>query len=185
MSQKLVSNIFKVDFSFTKQGWENTVHTVNLWELGYHSFGFLILTFISFPSFCRAAVPVPFTPGISPNDSLLLNEEAEGTLLRTQLAKLTRRLTVMEQENQKRSQRELILYPIVFGYFLFKMFGWFFRSGRWLVSRPVGDRLRLVYRQFIKFLLYCLALLGVYQTTRSGVLSKLYKVTCSMLYQAI
>ncbi|XP_071099996.1 mitochondrial fission factor-like [Haliotis cracherodii] len=72
--------------------------------------------------------PVPYTPGVSPYESLLLNEEDEATLLRTQVSKLTRRLTVMEQDNQRRSQRELFLYPAVFGYLLFRVFFWFMRN---------------------------------------------------------
>ncbi|XP_041361059.1 uncharacterized protein LOC121377217 isoform X2 [Gigantopelta aegis] len=72
--------------------------------------------------------PMPYTPGISPNDMVLLNEEDETTLLRTQVAKIARRLTVMEQDNQRRANRELFLYPAVFGYFMMKVLWWFFKS---------------------------------------------------------
>ncbi|KAL5013119.1 hypothetical protein ScPMuIL_007389 [Solemya velum] len=75
-----------------------------------------------------AGTTVPYMPGISTHDSLLMNEEDEATLLRTQVAKISRRLLVIEQENQRRSQRELILYPLVISYVLMKMFSWLFRS---------------------------------------------------------
>lgn len=69
-----------------------------------------------------------YTPGTSPNDTLLLNEEDEATLLRTHLAKLTRRVVMLEQEHQKRSQRDLVIYPTLLGYMLWKVIAWFFRS---------------------------------------------------------
>jgi len=69
-----------------------------------------------------------YTPGTSPGDTLLLNEEDEATLLRTHLAKLTRRVVTLEQENQKRAQRDLIIYPTLLGYMLWKVLTWFFRS---------------------------------------------------------
>lgn len=71
--------------------------------------------------------PVPYTPGASMSDSLLHNEDDDATQLRTQVAKLSRRLTTLEQENQKRSTRELILYPIVMAYLFSKIFAYFFR----------------------------------------------------------
>lgn len=69
-----------------------------------------------------------YTPGTSPSDTLLLNEEDEATLLRTHLAKLTRRVVMLEQENQKRAQRDFIIYPTLIGYMLWKVLTWFFRS---------------------------------------------------------
>ncbi|XP_014781205.1 mitochondrial fission factor isoform X1 [Octopus bimaculoides] len=69
-----------------------------------------------------------YTPGTSPGDTLLLNDEDEATLLRTHLAKLTRRIVSLEQENQKRAQRDLIIYPTLLGYMLWKVLTWFFRS---------------------------------------------------------
>ncbi|KAK7485677.1 hypothetical protein BaRGS_00023126 [Batillaria attramentaria] len=74
------------------------------------------------------AAPVPYTPGISPNDSLLLSEEDEATQIRMQVAKLTRRITVIEQDNQRRAQREMGLYVALFGYIVWKFVFSFFRS---------------------------------------------------------
>ncbi|BFZ21191.1 hypothetical protein BsWGS_24230 [Bradybaena similaris] len=71
---------------------------------------------------------VPYDPGVNLHDPVLLNEEDEGTLLRTQVAKLTRRIQVIEQDNQKRANRELILYPVILGYFLWKILGWMTRD---------------------------------------------------------
>ncbi|GFO11480.1 mitochondrial fission factor-like [Plakobranchus ocellatus] len=73
-------------------------------------------------------VPVPYDPGVSLTDSLLLNEEDEATLLRTQVAKLMRRMQVIEQDSMRRAQREMVLYPVILGYFLWKVLGWFVRD---------------------------------------------------------
>ena len=75
--------------------------------------------------------PVPYTPGASLSDSLLHNEDDDATQLRTQVAKLSRRVTTLEQENQRRSTRDLILYPVVIAYLVSKMFFWMFRSRHW------------------------------------------------------
>lgn len=72
--------------------------------------------------------PVPYSPGVSPHDSLLLNEEDEATLVRTKVAKLTRRITLIEQDNQRRAQREMGLYIALFGYVIWKFVFSFFRS---------------------------------------------------------
>ncbi|KAK3576023.1 hypothetical protein CHS0354_014865 [Potamilus streckersoni] len=72
--------------------------------------------------------PEPYTPGISTANTLLLNEEDEATQIRTQVAKLIRRVTVMEQENQKRSQREVVMYTVMFGYLLVKLFSYLFKN---------------------------------------------------------
>ncbi|XP_005112593.2 uncharacterized protein LOC101860941 [Aplysia californica] len=72
--------------------------------------------------------PLPYDPGVNLQDSVLLNEEDEATLLRTQVAKLTRRVQVIEQENQKRAHREIVAYPIILGYFLWKILSWFTRD---------------------------------------------------------
>ncbi|XP_050389111.1 transport and Golgi organization protein 11 [Patella vulgata] len=78
--------------------------------------------------FYNSTAPLPYTPGYSPNDSILVNEEDEATVLRTHVAKLSRRIAVMEQDNQRRSQREVFLYPMVMGYFVLRFFFWFFKS---------------------------------------------------------
>ncbi|XP_076438109.1 mitochondrial fission factor-like [Babylonia areolata] len=75
------------------------------------------------------AAPAPYTPGLSPHDSLLVNEEDEATLLRTQVAKLTRRVTAIEQDSQRRAQREMGLYVALFGYVIWKVVLSFFRRG--------------------------------------------------------
>ncbi|KAK7091815.1 mitochondrial fission factor-like [Littorina saxatilis] len=72
--------------------------------------------------------PIPYTPGMNPNDSLLLNEEDEATLLRTHVAKLTRRITAVEQDSMRRSQREMGLYIALFGYAIWKFVFSFFKS---------------------------------------------------------
>lgn len=69
-----------------------------------------------------------YIPGKSPHDSVLYNEEDEGTSLKTQIGKLTRRIAVIEEDNQRRAQRELILYPAIMSYILWKILSWFFRS---------------------------------------------------------
>ncbi|BFZ11074.1 hypothetical protein BsWGS_14114 [Bradybaena similaris] len=72
--------------------------------------------------------PVPYDPGVNLHDSVLLNEENETTLLRTQMAKLTRRVQVIEDDNQKRATRELVMYPLILGYFMWKILSWFTRD---------------------------------------------------------
>ncbi|CAG5126767.1 unnamed protein product [Candidula unifasciata] len=72
--------------------------------------------------------PVPYDPGVNLHDSVLLNEENETTLLRTQVAKLTRRVQVIEEDNQKRATRELVMYPLILGYFMWKILSWLTRD---------------------------------------------------------
>lgn len=73
----------------------------------------------------------PYTPGASMNESLLLNEEDETTLLKTQVAKLTRKVTLLEEDNIRRSNYEKIVYPIVFGWSIWKIVSVF-----WSLMRP-------------------------------------------------
>lgn len=54
--------------------------------------------------------PVPFLPGDSINDSLLMNDLDENTQLRNAVAKLTRRVQDLEDNDKTRSY---ILYPTV------------------------------------------------------------------------
>lgn len=77
------------------------------------------------------AGPVPYAPGVNHHDPLLLNEENEASLLRTQVSKLTRRVQVIEQDNGKRAQRELVLYPVIIGYFFWKVLGWLTKDQRY------------------------------------------------------
>ncbi|XP_060084039.1 uncharacterized protein LOC132563295 [Ylistrum balloti] len=76
----------------------------------------------------------PYTPGASMNDSLLLNEEDETTLLKKQVAKLTRKVTHLEEENIRRSYYDRIVYILVFGQIIWKFGSKFFslvRPGRY------------------------------------------------------
>ncbi|XP_033727221.1 uncharacterized protein LOC117316645 isoform X2 [Pecten maximus] len=73
----------------------------------------------------------PYTPGASMNESLLLNEEDETTLLKTQVAKLTRKVTLLEEDNIRRSNYEKVVYPIVFGWSIWKIVSVF-----WSLMRP-------------------------------------------------
>lgn len=54
--------------------------------------------------------PVPFLPGDSINDSLLMNDLDENTQLRNAVAKLTRHVQDLEDNDKTRSY---ILYPTV------------------------------------------------------------------------
>ncbi|XP_033727220.1 uncharacterized protein LOC117316645 isoform X1 [Pecten maximus] len=83
-------------------------------------------------SWFRSAVQLePYTPGASMNESLLLNEEDETTLLKTQVAKLTRKVTLLEEDNIRRSNYEKVVYPIVFGWSIWKIVSVF-----WSLMRP-------------------------------------------------
>ncbi|XP_021355934.1 uncharacterized protein LOC110452007 isoform X3 [Mizuhopecten yessoensis] len=73
----------------------------------------------------------PYTPGISMNESLLLNEEDETTLLKTHVAKLTRKVTLLEEDNIRRSNYEKVLFPFVFGWSIWKVVSVF-----WSLMRP-------------------------------------------------
>lgn len=83
---------------------------------------------VSFDSSKHIGASMSYIPGKSPHDSVLYNEEDEGTSLKTQIGKLTRRIAVIEEDNQRRAQRELILYPAIMSYILWKILSWFFRS---------------------------------------------------------
>ena len=45
-----------------------------------------------------------------------------------QVAKLHHHVQRLEVENVKRSQRELVLYPAIVGYFLFHVVKWFMQN---------------------------------------------------------
>jgi hypothetical protein len=76
----------------------------------------------------HAVGPLPYDPGVNLHDSVLLNEENEVTLVRTQVAKLSRRVHVIEEDNQKRATRELVMYPLILGYFMWKILSWIIRD---------------------------------------------------------
>lgn len=64
------------------------------------------------------------TPGLS--ESMTTNEEI--VHLRKQLAKINRRVMLIELENLQHQQREKMLYAIGIAYFFFKMLFWLNRS---------------------------------------------------------
>ena len=66
-----------------------------------------------------------------PGDGLLIrDEQSEGDVvaLRRQMAKLSRHVMRLEEENNKRSNREMVLYPLVIGYMLFQVAKWFVQA---------------------------------------------------------
>ena len=75
--------------------------------------------------------PVPFLPGDSINDSLLMNDLDENTQLRNAVAKLTRRVQDLEDNDKTRSY---ILYPTVLVLSLKLLYDVFIKS-KWLYGR--------------------------------------------------
>ncbi len=63
-------------------------------------------------------------------DGLLLydSEVDDSVVIRRQLIRLTRRLMHLEEENNRRSQREMIIYPLMIGYVLFQVAKWFLQN---------------------------------------------------------
>jgi hypothetical protein len=60
----------------------------------------------------------------TPGDGLLLQDDDDAddiTVLSRQVMKLSRHVVRLEEENARRSQRELFLYPIVIGYILLQV----------------------------------------------------------------
>ena len=66
----------------------------------------------------------------SPGDGLLINDGDidDFTLLRREVAKLKQHVRGLEEENSRRFQRELILYPILGIYTLFQIAKWLLKS---------------------------------------------------------
>ena len=60
-------------------------------------------------------------------DGLLVQDSDvdDSVVIRRQLIRLTRHLMHLEEENNRRSQREMVLYPVVIGYMLFQVAKWF------------------------------------------------------------
>lgn len=54
--------------------------------------------------------------------------QEETVLLRRHVAKLSRRVNQLEQDNLRRSYREYLVYPVAIGYFIVKLLSWFRRS---------------------------------------------------------
>jgi len=54
--------------------------------------------------------------------------QEETVLLRRHVAKLSRRVNQLEQDNLRRSYREYLVYPVALGYFIVKLLSWFRRS---------------------------------------------------------
>ena len=63
-------------------------------------------------------------------DGLLVQDSDvdDSVVIRRQLIRLTRRLMHLEEENNRRSQREMVLYPVVVGYILFQVAKWFLQN---------------------------------------------------------
>ena len=68
----------------------------------------------------------PQTPG-EMNDSLVLYDEDQAQL-RNQLIKLSRRVAVMEKEQQTLANRTMVVYSATIGYFMLKFVWWLFRN---------------------------------------------------------
>lgn len=70
------------------------------------------------------------TPFGTPGDGLFLNDPNvdDVTNLRRQINKLHVHVSRLEDDNLRRTQRELIFYPIIFGYFMLRFAKWVFRS---------------------------------------------------------
>lgn len=76
---------------------------------------------------CDLAEPdidVPVTPGTM----LLLQSGDEMAVIRRQVAKLTRHVARLQEDNSRRRNRELILYPVIVGYCLMQLVRMFLRS---------------------------------------------------------
>lgn len=73
------------------------------------------------------AVQTPQTPGPSMSDSLVLYDEDQAQL-RTQLVKLSRRVAVMEKEQQAVANRTMLMYSAAVGYFMLKFVWWMFKN---------------------------------------------------------
>ncbi|CAN8004034.1 unnamed protein product [Ixodes pacificus] len=71
------------------------------------------------PSLCRSAPATP--PGIPGSDDEL-------GMLKRQIRNVSRRLVAVEQENQQRQQREVVLYSVGLLYFLLKGLFWLNRN---------------------------------------------------------
>lgn len=76
---------------------------------------------------CDLAEPdidVPVTPGTM----LLLQNGDDMAVIRRQVAKLTRHVARLQEDNNRRRHRELILYPVIIGYCLMQLVRMFLRS---------------------------------------------------------
>ncbi|XP_074656394.1 mitochondrial fission factor-like [Tubulanus polymorphus] len=81
----------------------------------------------------RSVTPplMPFTPGMTASDVLLGQGDDDNLLLKRHVLRLTRHVAHLQKENQKRSQRELVLYPLIVGYIFVQVARWFFSSRRY------------------------------------------------------
>lgn len=73
------------------------------------------------------ALQTPETPGPSMSDSLVLYDEDQAQL-RTQMIKLSRRVAVMEKEQQLMANRTMLMYSAAVGYFMLKFVWWMFKN---------------------------------------------------------
>lgn len=69
-------------------------------------------------------IDVPVTPG----SMLLLQNGDEMAVIRRQVAKLARHVARLQEDNNRRRHRELILYPVIVGYCLIQLVRMFLRS---------------------------------------------------------
>ena len=72
--------------------------------------------------------PLPFTADMTADDSLVAQGDDEDASLRRQVARLQRHMIHLQEENYRRSKREMILYPTLLLYFLFQFGKWFVGS---------------------------------------------------------
>jgi len=66
------------------------------------------------------------TPLDDPTGAISTVQE-ETLLLRRHVAKLSRRVNQLEQDNLRRNYREYLVYPVMLGYFIVKLLSWFRR----------------------------------------------------------
>ncbi len=66
----------------------------------------------------------------TPGDGLLLHDDDvdDITLLRRHVVRLSRHVASLEDEEARRKQREIVLYPLVIGYLFLQLAKWFMRT---------------------------------------------------------
>lgn len=59
-----------------------------------------------------------------------LTMDSEAVIIQRHLARLQRHISCLEQANARRSSREMILYPVVFGYLAWHVAKWLLGNGK-------------------------------------------------------